>query len=317
MKKELKKLFSETNLKKNKISFKCFDSNCFMPAINSHSQSLSNALKKIAEKGILIKLGSSLIPNENTDIDSHFRKIGINQASTFRGFCNKHDHEYFKTVDNFDLGNINKAILARLAFRTFAYEERTKEKILFSMDYIIKGAGTLCDVSRIEGFANGIRNHLKVTKPYYSNRFVKIFKSQDYKCINGLVFILNKKIPVSCSTVIDPSMLNSSSLMQHPLERPLNLLFFNLIPQLNSGLAVFVYFQEHAKMLKRFIRHYRTLENIIFNHCEELLFAPSYYNSLDVSSKVKIINGLRSWIAWDKEEFPNLFNVKLESPICI
>ncbi|MBL7197303.1 MAG: hypothetical protein ISS47_04340 [Candidatus Omnitrophica bacterium] len=315
MEKQFKKIVSDAISKRNKLDFKCFKKGCSENAINSHSQSLSNALRMISERGHLVRPKKELLGIENKGIDAHFQEIGINQASTFKGFCSKHDHEYFKEVDSLDVNNLTKEVLARLAFRTLAYEARIKEQVLFYLEYVAEKARHLLDVSSIQGHAEGIRNNLRISQPYYYNKFIKIFDTQNYKQINGLVFVLNKMVPLSTSSVIDPTMINPGDFMKGDLGTPLNLIFFTLIPSSNSSMIILTYFSEQKKKLKNFIRNFKSLENIIFNHCEEVLMKPSFYSSLSHRSKEEIINALKAWVVWEKSDFPSLFKIKLKSPI--
>jgi len=315
---KLKDIFATAIKKRDKLKFKCFAKDCPNIAINSHSQSRANALKKISTNNHLITPRLDFFQALQGDINSCFPEIGIRKASTFQGFCKKHDQEYFKTVDNISQSTItNKPTLARLAFRSFAYEERTKEKVLFFYDYMIKNAYNLVDVSSMQYRAMGIRNHLKVTRPYYLNKFIKMFKSQNYEQIHAIIFVLEKLIPISSSTAIDVTMTSSDDLMKGCFSKPLDVVFFNLIPQSNSSLVSFVYFQDQSEKVPKFICNLKTLENIIFNYCEETLMSIGFYNSLSSDLKYKIIMGLRGWDSWEREEFPYLFKVKLKSPMYI
>jgi hypothetical protein len=317
MEKQLKRVFSAAIRKRNRISFNCFVKECPEKAIDSHSQSLANALKKIAENGHIITPMLPHFINGNKDINSCFQKIGVKRASTFKGFCSKHDNEYFTTVDSIDLQNITKETLTRLAFRTFSYEQRTKEKMLFFSNYIIAYVDNLPNLIPIKANAMGIRNHLEVTKPYYLNKFIAMFESQNYDQIHGIVFVLDKMLPLSCSTVIDPTMINSNSLIEHDIRTPLNQVFLNLIPQSDSSLVVFTCFREQKVLLRKFIDELKSLETIIFNHCEEILLNPSFCVSLSNEIKYQIVKGLRGWASWEREDFPDLFNIELKSPLFV
>jgi hypothetical protein len=316
IKEKLRDVVSTAVKKKNRLSFKCFIDGCLAKAINSHSQSLSNALNRIAKNGHVILVKFRPLMNKK-NIDSYFKRVGVNLASTFKGFCAKHDNEYFKTADSIDQQNLTKESVARIAFRTFAYEERIKERELFFLNYVISNAYDLCDVSYMQATAIGINNHLQVTRPYYLNKFITMFESQDYEQIGGAVFILNKTVPLSCSTVIDPTMISSADLMEDDFEKPLNQVLFNLIPQVDSSLVIFAYFKEQELLIPEFIRKYTRLENIIFNHCEEISMSPNFYDSLNSELKLTIIKGLRAWAFWERQDFPDLFKIKLGSPIYI
>lgn len=54
------------------------------------------------------------------------RRIGTGKASTFPGFCNKHDSELFKPVEEREL-RLDRTAAFLLAFRAIAYERFTKE----------------------------------------------------------------------------------------------------------------------------------------------------------------------------------------------
>lgn len=303
--------------KKNK--FKCFESKCQKTAINSHSQSLSNSLKNIAENGHLIKCAPQFFIKENDSIDDiFFQKIGINIASTFKGFCNMHDGQYFKNVDIISKENFNKKILTELSFRTFAYEERIKEKMYGILDFVIRECSNYIDLEPMQLTCKGIKNHLNLTKPYYMKKYIEVFKSQDYKDIYGLVFILNKTLPISCSTSFNPTFINNSmDVAKINIDKPVDLIFFTIIPQCNNTLVIFTCFKEQKKLLESFIKTISTIENIVFNHCEEVLMNPTFYYSLSYKLKRNIINGLRGWAFWERQYFPDLFKVKLESPVYI
>lgn len=303
--------------KRNRVKFKCFAIGCTQKAIYSHSQSFSNALKRIAEKGHVVKVSLPFLTDKIVSVDSCFKMEGIGKASTFLGFCGKHDDEYFKHVDVLNKNNITKEALARLSFRTFSYEERTKERVLFLLKDLIANKNFFGNKVYLKATSIGIENHLNVTRPHYLNKFINMFESKDYKNMNAIVFVLDKTIPISCSSVVDPTMLRSDNLTEPALDVPLDAVFFNLIPQDDTTLVIFSFFPEQKEKLRDFMHHFMKLENIIFNHCEEVLLNPVFYASLDSKVKTRIITALKPWSSWEKEEIPDLFNVKLGTPIYI
>lgn len=323
LRKKLRNIVSKATGKVDSLDFKCFIVDCYKRAINSHSQSLSNTLRRISKDGYVISPRLRRFMEHNVDIDSFFQRIHVNVASTFKGFCDAHDAKYFLFADRIDEHNITHETLAKLTFRTFAYEERTKEKALFYLDYVIDSMNKspdLWDIPDIENFvalAEGIRNHLNVTRPYYLNKFITMFDLKNYEKIYGTLFILNEMIPLSCSTVIDPTLISADDLIKDDLEKPLDVVFFNLIPQTHSTLVLLTYFKEQILKVKRFLSEISSLENIVFNYCEEVLISPDFYDSLTYELKCKIIKSLWAWSWWEKENFPELFHVKLDSPIYI
>lgn len=110
-----------------KGKFPCFLSSldcCNSDSIKSHSISVSG-LKLLVEKGHLttFELGSISNPNRK----KLFKEIGLRQASTFPGFCEKHDCNLFKELDDHNL-SVTPDLLATLVLRTFVQESYKKIK---------------------------------------------------------------------------------------------------------------------------------------------------------------------------------------------
>lgn len=108
-----------------KGGFPCFLSSldcCVSDSIRSHSISVSG-LKLLAEKGHLstFEMGSVSKPNPK----NLFKEIGLRQASTFPGFCEKHDCDLFQELDDNNL-SITPELLATLVLRTFVQESYKK-----------------------------------------------------------------------------------------------------------------------------------------------------------------------------------------------
>ena len=92
---------------------------CKYKTIKSHSVS-KNCLRNISEDGHVFTTHFSSYERAK-GINTFFKKIGINKASIFKGFCAKHDASIFSAIDD------NKFLLtgnlaATLASRSFAYE---------------------------------------------------------------------------------------------------------------------------------------------------------------------------------------------------
>ena len=103
--------------------------------------------------------------------------------------------------------------------------------------------------------------------------------------------------------------------MKNDINQPLDICFFNVLPQIDSSLVILSYFEEQRSMFQKFISSFLDLENIIFNHCEEVLMKPSFYSSLDYDLKKQIVNGLSPWVNWERVDFPNFLGVKMGNPL--
>lgn len=103
--KEIRDVKLEVNsLFSKKKSYKCLHPECDETSILSHSISKKN-LHKIMRDGHVIvpQFDRARFSEEDLDgksINLSFKEVGVDRASTFKGFCQKHDSSIFKNIDN-------------------------------------------------------------------------------------------------------------------------------------------------------------------------------------------------------------------------
>ncbi|MGM8888204.1 SEC-C metal-binding domain-containing protein, partial [Psychrobacter sp. 1U2] len=112
---------------------------CSKKIINAHTVSKSSSLKEIADEsnhvfGLKINL-ANIIKNEGKLIPE---KIGINQASTFKGFCSKHDKSLFSCIEDREFVGDDEQCLA-LMYRSVAKELYAKEGGLNNSEFAKNG----------------------------------------------------------------------------------------------------------------------------------------------------------------------------------
>jgi hypothetical protein len=116
--KEYRKRFYDIERKSiNKIRTCCYPG-CHQNTIASHNISES-LLSLVAEKGHVRKF--NVHPFDGLE----FRSEGIRRATTFHGFCSKHDNEFFNNIDHF---NFARTLLKNVLL--FNYRATIQEKIL-------------------------------------------------------------------------------------------------------------------------------------------------------------------------------------------
>ncbi|MDD5529554.1 MAG: hypothetical protein PHX21_05935 [bacterium] len=302
--------------------YKCFIPDCNEGAINSHSQS-KNSLKNISENGHII---TSISKSFYQYIRNPFHEIGINDASCFKGFCPQHDREYFNKADNIDVNSLNGKVLDELAFRTFAYEIRTKEYILEECRVVKKQVDRKLGNSRLIReklewyFANGVgvKNFLAVTYPFYMKKWEPFYKNKNCGIVKHIVFSFDKNIGLSTSTSIDLNpIIEEESIELQNLMCPRPFAFLNIVPREDLTIAALSYFPEQEKLVNELIKKSKSLVQIIFNYCEEILFKPSFFDSFPEDMKKEIKRGLSGWAFWkeiDFSTFSELSSFVLTSP---
>lgn len=312
----MRAIMAKANDKVKRLRFQCLLRDCTSPAINSHSQSYANSLRNIAEGGRVVGLNWNLfsaLAGEDA-VDSRFREVGIREAATFPGFCSAHDSEFFRSVDNIDLDNLDKEMFAKLAFRTLAMEARIKEEELCRRSTIVEEGRGVLDarfVKFLEDFSEGVRLFLTVDFPYDLNKFERMFRKSAWDDVRSVVSVIDRNIGISCSTFINPRRITKDDPYLGLLNEPQPSAFFTVLPHSSATIVVLTYFLEYEQLVSKFIAEHDKLEEIVFNHCEEVLFNPTFFKSLGNEVKRQIVEGLRHWMSWKRMQFPSLFGVRL------
>lgn len=122
----------------NNTDFKCCfaadKDNCTSIIKDAHSIQNNRILNRISEDGHLYTIDSDFSSGVP---DAVFKKISRNKASTFFGFCDKHDTELFKPIEQFPyIGTEEQNFL--FAFRSFASEYHKKIRALENMRNLFK-----------------------------------------------------------------------------------------------------------------------------------------------------------------------------------
>jgi hypothetical protein len=102
---------------------------CSEKIIRAHTVQRSTGLAGIAESGHVISAKAAfkdLVKNDGRLVP---REVGVHDASTFMGFCNKHDTAMFRAVEAGDVALTQKTCFL-LSFRTLAFELFEKQAAL-------------------------------------------------------------------------------------------------------------------------------------------------------------------------------------------
>ena len=126
----------------NKRIHKKRNSTCLFPGCNDipiQSHSLQKSLlKTIADSTNHVKkIGVNVEFKLNGKFSVLEENIGINKASTFAGFCNKHDTEIFKSIESNIIDYNNQEHLFLLLYRSIAREYFEVNKNYFLMRDVV------------------------------------------------------------------------------------------------------------------------------------------------------------------------------------
>lgn len=199
--------------------------------ISAHSIQKKGQLSLIAEQGHVYRLSAELSLMKRTSGNPGLRKVGINRASTFAGFCKHHDNALFEPIDNFPLRPL-KAQIALYAYRSLCREYFVKENAVAVLAKMRIHPGLdapgqqLLDASlfghRI-GLA-GLRHH----KSLYDRALTDC----DYEQFEFTYFISSSPCPVQLSGLLYPDYDFKGSHLQDlgSQKTPLDLITFFTAP---------------------------------------------------------------------------------------
>jgi len=99
---------------------------CSSTIIKAHTVQKKGGLSAIAEDGHVLTVKPTMKELIETEGNPQPRKIGINNASVFPGFCGKHDTALFKPIEGKSL-SLTKDTAFLFSYRAIAYERFAKE----------------------------------------------------------------------------------------------------------------------------------------------------------------------------------------------
>lgn len=109
---------------------------CTHDAIRAHSVQRVGALELIAVDGHVYKIGNTM---SEGGAGVRFEKTGIRQASTFYGFCNRHDTKIFEAIDTRPLSAHDNEQLFLLAYRAVTKELHSALQAAMGMHKLVVG----------------------------------------------------------------------------------------------------------------------------------------------------------------------------------
>lgn len=312
--KQFKKYMSKVFLHKKDFK-KCYHSmyenNCSKEIISSHSISKSSSLKKIAEGGHIYnhKLNFYNFFDFNNSNPIHIiepKKVGINEASTFYGFCKDHDNKLFKDIDIENI-NINEKTAFLLGYRGFVREYYFKELHAIEMN---KLRDFIKIPDYLKPYFNQVNETFVASKKYLNkiiNKYFNIFKSEDYSSVKYLAFKFSN-VPDILFAGAAPILYDFEG---NNLENDINNLeniTINAVAYDNGGIIIFQWFdgeQVNKKFIDSLIKIYNKDKNnicnilvqFIFIYIENIFIRISWWDNLDVDLKNKLI------------EYNNLHNI--------
>ncbi len=294
--------------KKNSSRKYCYAPNelkheCSTKIINAHTVSKSGSLCEIADEsnhvlGLKIN-AANIFKNEGKLVPE---RLGVNQASTFKGFCSIHDKALFSCIEDRTFVGDQEQCIA-LMYRSVAKELYAKEGSLVTSEFIKeadKGAVPLQQVfiqSFSSDFQLGTKTAIKELSELKSQLDEQLLGNA-IKNMSHLIIESSSPMPIAVSSIVSPASdfggksiqnLGDLSVVAEPL-------IFNSFSSDGKGYVVFSWPKSSNKVLG-FINSlldvkqtdiFSSLVRFFFGVSENTFISPSWWNDLARPQKDKI-----------------------------
>ena len=275
----------------------CYFIGCEEPTIQAHSISNKRLLLKLSRDGYVMYF------NMNTSGWGSLVETGRGAATTFRGFCSKHD-EIFHPIDNEDyiVGNVEQEYL--FAFRAAAKEFTTRKAMVHATDtrlvnnqeqeFPLGNFGLAMMDGFKQGFAMGLEDQ-KTTRGV----FIDTFDKGKYNVLETAVLEIGEELPIAVSSTFnlelayDGSLINDVSPAGHGTR--MKPCFLTIFPQSGKTYGLISYFWRDRRSY-RFLKTLDSLDdsakkvilsNLLTSNTENFAAEPTYWESLSKETKEK------------------------------
>lgn len=299
------KQFDTAFSKKLCSSPESFHHECSGQIVKAHTVPKSTSLKAIAEDGHVLGFRMTMDAIRRNKGRPKLEKIGINKASTFNGFCSKHDDLFFGPVEKSTFENTPEQCFL-LSYRSFAREYYTKLSALETkslMKQVDKGRD-LDEQFRIQelAFFSEIGEMLSLRDlEYHKKYYDRSLETKSFSNIRAVVFSFDAPPPIMTSGSVNPDFDFNGKPVQ-------DLSDFNLITDLMSvtsfydgakGKIVFSWL-EHchgacSAVVTTLLQKSRDklpvfLVQYIVKNFENTFYSPSWWQSIDLDSQKNLLS---------------------------
>jgi hypothetical protein len=264
--------------------------------IKAHSIQKRGQLDLIAEEGHVYRL----YPDNSGQVKP--KKIGINKATTFYGFCQHHDNKLFELIDNYPL-KPDKQQIALYAYRCLCREYFIKRNNMVVLNKFKN------KIDLTQNQSSWIELYLYATclgfkrLTYHKRYFDDAFKNKDFNDFEFISFFSGYPDNVQLSGLIFPEFDFSGEKLQDLVDTstPLDLITFFTAPSHEGGWTFtfcwhasshnicFLFIKSLVSCIQAGMKIEDALLRLTFSCCENHAFRISWWDGLREDFKQEII----------------------------
>ena len=270
---------------------------CSNKIINAHTVSKSSSLKAIAKDGHVLKI--SVDSKNNAAPSITLEDVGINNASTFSGFCSVHDKKLFSPIEDEPFRPV--------PLHCFLVTYRGLSKEIFSKGYASKVFEFMKTLDRGKSLPQqvaiqaassflGSNNDLTTSDlEYIKSKFDIMLVSNDYSGLNYAVFTLDAPPPIMGSAIVGPTFDFNGDEAQNisniSSDMP-DYIAINSFSSEGKGYVVLSWLSEHSKTCNKLMRQFLdkkltadSLAAFMILLIENFYISPAWWLSLDENTR--------------------------------
>jgi len=270
---------------------------CSGKIIKAHSISKSSSLKEIAHNGHVLTTFKGAIDFDN-GLKINPKKIGIQKASTFTGFCAYHDKALFQPIED-EAFVISEGNCFLIAYRAISREIFVKERssgvfdLLKDLDKgksIDQQLAMQSEHKRLTG-----NNDLSACDLKYIKSKLDIMLNKNEQQLNHVVFTLSEPPKVMTSAAVGLTFDFQGGELQSISQDPNIIPSYVIINSFSSngvGYICLSWIEEHNTVASNFIGSLKKTSSIgasllafIFTSLENNYLSENWWSSLELSQK--------------------------------
>lgn len=271
--------------------------------IKAHTISKSSGLSEICDRtNHVLGLKYDPVTIERNKGKLKFEKIGINNASTFKGFCSRHDKELFSSFEDSTFIGTREQCFG-LTYRALSKEIHAKEAVLSLIalrkqdDRGMPFEYQFQHQEYLKIYEVGTKKAIEELSVFKQNLDCEMLY-REYKPLSYLVIESSKPIPVVVSSIVYPIY----SFKGHSIQNLLNIkidpeqLIFNAFNSNGKGFVLFSWLQD-SEIIDNFVdslitlnkdKIFSALVRFFFSSAENSFISPVWWDSLTIVQRTKI-----------------------------
>lgn len=275
---------------------------CHGPIVRAHTLPRSGSLSAICVNRHVYGFKTGEMPDENGIFP--LKLIGVNEASTFTGFCQRHDTELFRPLET-EPFTATKEQLFLLAYRALSKEVYTKRFALRMQPLLRKG-----DVGKspLEQVVLQQQLHLWAQQLRLSLRdlettlrdYEQIYLSRDFDRMSAYLIFPDSHLDFAVSGGLFPEFdFSGHSLQNLAISHRLEMLTYSALPFQTGGVIAFVWDSARSESCVKFVLSLDKLAvedvpdalvRLSFEHFENTYADPRWWEGMETSGRDKLLH---------------------------